>query len=163
MPTNHNEYLRVFELERESRIDEAGNLLNDLAVKNDANALIELGWRYSLEKSDPDIYWPGYDFSKSTLLIDQGRDKLLHLANAGDPESMRMLGYFYLGYLAPVKKDIPEAERWLLKSYESGCYIAANDLSVLYVGAYPDLARYWYEQALLHDCCVITPPDSPEQ
>lgn len=153
---DRDEYLKVFSLEREGNLVAAGKLLLDLAEAKDPHGLIELGVRYLLIPEEvPGYYCPGKNEELSQALIEQGRLEFERLAAVGDSEAMRMLGYFYLGLLGPVEKNIFLGERWLIKAFESGCYFAANDLATFYQGSDVEKAKYYYQEAEFHGCRVI--------
>ncbi len=149
-------YLSVFELEKKGASEEAYKLLVKLANENDPLATIELGLRYleadwdglGIKKLNPDP-------EKAKTLQNKGRKLLQDMAEKGDAEAMRMFGYTYLQLLGNFEKSIKLGEKWLVKSFESGCYFASNDLATFYQGSDIDKAKFYYQEAERHGCRVI--------
>ena len=147
---------KIWELEKEDKQDEAFELLERLSSNKDPLALIELGTRYiCCEGSKPPVKIIPKDEEKGNQLMNEGRAELEKLASSGDGEAMRMLSYTYLNLLGIFDKDIPLAEEWLLKSFDSGCYFSANDLHTFYMHSDKEKAKYYYDQASHHKCRVV--------
>jgi TPR repeat protein len=157
---DRDNYLNALDLERDGKLEEAGRQLHALADAGDPHALIELGARYYVDTDfDSSMFLPGKDLVRYQALTEKGRLAFLALAEAGDAEAMRMLGYYYLGLLGPVEKAPPAGEAWLLKAYEAGCHLAANDLSTYYLHTDRAEAKRWYQIAEAHGCRVIYSSD----
>ncbi len=149
-------YQKVFSLEDQGNIKEAGKILHGLSDGGDPMAMLELGWRYLLdEQSDSTCYTPGKSIECSRALIENGRVVFERLAGEGEAEAMRMLGYFYLGLLCPTEVNKALAVKWLLEAYKGGCHFAANDLSTYYLHIDPLESERWYRIAESHNCRVI--------
>ena len=153
-------YTSIFDLERKGELEQAYQLLMKLTEDKDPLATIELGTRY-LEADWKSIGVKELvsDPIKAELLLNEGRNLLVGMSQEGDAEAMRMLGYTYLGLLGVFERSITLGEKWLVKSFEAGCFFAANDLSVLYKGTNIEKARFYYEEAERHECRVIMDSD----
>ncbi len=66
-----------------------------------------------------------------------------------------MLAYLYLGLLGVYRRSVLKAEEYLIKSFESGCYFAANDLHTFYLGNDKEKSKYYYQEATRHDHVLI--------
>jgi len=135
-------------------LDEAFELLSKLAGNDDPLATIELGTRY-LEADWEGVKILDSDIEKARKLMDQGQTLLQSLANDGDAEAMRMLGYTYLGLLGVFDKSLSLGEEWLVRSFEAGCHFAANDLCTFYQGSDIEKAKYYYSEAERKGCRVV--------
>ena len=152
----YDSHLKVFDLEKEGKSREGFELLEELAEGNHPLALIELGTRYlSGVKYDLTEFGLEKDDAKARNLIEKGKNVLKKLADNGDGEAMRMLGYLYLGLLTDYEKSEEKGESYLLKSYESGCYVAANDLHSLYLHKDKEKSKHYYDEATRHGCRVV--------
>ena len=101
-------FTEVFELERDGKREEAFELLEKLTKERDAMALIELGCRYhSIDGQEPEPMAVEPDEAKSKRFLKEGKAILEDLAQNGDGEAMRMLGYVYLGLLGIYEKSVP--------------------------------------------------------
>lgn len=155
-PMDTLKYTEVFERERNGRRQEAFELLEQLAKDQDPMALIELGCRYySVDGQKPEPLSIEPDDAKSKFYLKEGKARLEELAQEGDSEAMRMLGYVYLGLLGIYEKSVQKGEAYLLASFERGCCFAANDLATFYQGSDIEKARYYYQEAEKHNCRVV--------
>ena len=146
----------VYELDREGMCDEAFELLEQLAKDQDPMALIELGCRYySVDGHVPEPLRIEQDEEKSKRYLSEGKLKLEELAQEGDAEAMRMLGYLHLGLLGIYERSVSEGEKYLLASFEAGCKFAANDLATFYQGTDVKKAKYYYQEAERSNCRVV--------
>lgn len=149
-------YLKVSELERAGKLEEALSFLKDLAIDNDPLALIELGNRYiTTEGYSPAVLPISNDPEQGKKLIEKGRRALEGLASEGDGEAMRMLGYFYLGRLCACERNVGAAEIQLLNAFQAGSYFAANDLHTFYLASNIEKSKYYYKEAERHKCRVV--------
>jgi TPR repeat protein len=153
---NLHRALEVTRLERDGDAAAADRMLRDLASDGDAMALIELGARHFAAVNR----WPSAQNVEpnpelGAQLITRGRTALEALASSGDAEAMRMLGYVYLGKLAPHPQDEVKAEQYLLNAFAAGCHFAANDLHMFYVDRDEAKARYYYEEASRLGCKAV--------
>lgn len=154
-------YWKVSELEKEGQTKEALTLLVKLADNKHPLALLELSIRYlSTEGYINPVEKIESDEDKSNSLALEAHNQLIKLSNEGDGEAMRVLATTYLNHWHPFipEKDINKAEQWLLKSYETGHYFAANDLAILCISKDINEAKYWYKEADKHNCRVIYDP-----
>lgn len=146
----------VYELEKDGKLREAFEHLEQLVLDRDPMALIELGCRYySVEGQKPELLTIKPDDEKSKKYLAEGKLKLEELARNGDAEAMRMLGYIYLGLLGIYERSISKGEEYLLASFESGCKFAANDLATFYQGSNKEKARFYYQEAERNSCRVV--------
>lgn len=146
----------VGDLDRAGDHDAAMALLTQLGAEKDPMALIELGCRYFSQ----DGCWPKVktfptNEQAGLKLMEEGRRELERLAQDGDGEAMRMLAYTHLGLLGVFEKDISRGEKLLLEAFEAGCYFAANDLHVLYLGSDDEKSKFHYNAAESHGCRVV--------
>ena len=149
-------YLKVSHLENEGKLHEGCALLEELAENRDPMALIELGTRYiTTEGYKPEVLEFEKDEEKGRKLINEGKLILEELSEENDGEAMRMLAYLYLNLLGIHEKSIKKGEHYFLKSYEAGCYFAANDLATFYQGSEIEKAKFYYKEAERHGCRVI--------
>lgn len=153
-PIDYTGYLSVFDLERIGNLEEAYELLVKLSNEKCPLATIELGTRY-LETNGEGVKKLTPDVEKAKALMNQGQQLLQTMAEEGDCEAMRMLGYTYLGLLGVFDKSLPLAEKWLVKSFQAGCFFAANDLCTFYQGSDIDKARFYYAEADRLGCRVV--------
>lgn len=151
------EYNKVSELERKGEIEKGFTLLQNLANDGHPLALLELGLRfYSTEGYVHPVKSLESNLKECEELLKKGKQGLEKEASLNDGEAMRMLAYTYLGFFSNyLEHDLEKAEEWLLKSYEAGCYFAANDLSTYYLGTDLAKAKFWYQEADKHNCRVI--------
>lgn len=153
---NNEKYLLISGLEKDGKAKEAFELLLSLAGEGHPLAMFDLSSRYySIEGCWPEPYPVEPDLEKSRVLAASGKLALERLAGAGNGEAMRMLGYYYLGHLAPCDRDMDEAELWLLRAFEAGCFVAANDLHTFYLGSDQEKSKHWYDQAEKHKCRLV--------
>src|SRR5688500_9504171 len=98
-------YLKVFDLERDGKLEDGYRLLVSLASEKHPLALVELGTRHiSTEGQSPPVLSLPPDPQKGKELIEEGKLALEELASKGDGEAMRMLAYLYLGLLGIYEK-----------------------------------------------------------
>lgn len=154
---DNEQYNSVSDLERDGKTEEGFRLLERLAQEEHPVALLDLSARYwSIEGYAHPVFSLKPDHAKSEELAKRAKKKLEEMVQDKDGEAMRMLAYTYLGHWGPyLEKSIEQAEQWLLKAYEAGCYFAANDLSSFYVNSDLEKAKYWYQEAERHNCRVI--------
>ncbi|MCG8669965.1 MAG: hypothetical protein MI867_11170 [Pseudomonadales bacterium] len=152
-----DKFQKVFELEEHNEFENAFALLSELAGKGYGLALLEMASRYhSPESYAKDIYPKSPDKRLSEEYASKAFKALHNESLIGNGESMRMLAYTYLGLSLPFyEKDLSVGEDLLLKAFEAGCYVAANDLSTFYLGKDIEKAKFWYKQADIHNCRVI--------
>ena len=156
-----SEYFKVSEMERSGKTEEGFLLLEKLAEEDDPLALLDLsaryysteGFAYPLKRIRPDE-------RKSEELAIKAKNRLTELANMGDGEAMRMLASIYLGHWHPVhRRSVEEAEKWLVRAYDAGCRVAANDLATFYQGSDIEKAKFYFQEAERHGCRVIQNDD----
>jgi TPR repeat protein len=70
----------------------------------------------------------------------------LPYAIAGNSDAQTQLSLLYQLGLG-VKRDVLEAERWLLKATEQNNPLAWNNLGTLYVSQLPELRNHWNDAA----------------
>lgn len=68
---------------------------------------------------------------------------------------MRMLGYLHLNLLGIHEESLIQGEHYLLRSYDAGCFFAANDLFMFYLGKNNEKSRFYYQEATRHECRVV--------
>ena len=149
-------YLKVFDLERDGKLEDGYRLLVSLTNESHPLALVELGTRHiSTEGRSPPVLSIAQDPQKGRELIEKGKLVLEDLASKGDGEGMRMLAYLHLGLLGIYEKSIEKAETLLLNAFEAGCYFAANDLHTFYLGSDKEKSKHYYKEAERHRCRVV--------
>lgn len=151
------EYFKVLDMEQSGELEEAFQLLKNLAEAEHPLALLDLSLRYfSTEGYSHPVNQIESDDAKSDELAVKAKYRLEELANAGDGEAMRLLASTYFGHWHPIhEKSIEKAENWLLRAYEAKCYFAANDLATFYQGSNIEKAKFYYQEAERHSCRVV--------
>lgn len=150
-------FFKALDLEKEGQFAQAEELLCHLAEEENPFALFELANRYRPDVEISGPFWRpdkcdmriAEDYAAKAIGVLQG------LVAQGNAEAMRYLGNVYCGHYWPEYKNLDLVEPLWLKSFEGGCFFAANDLFVLYQGRDHEKATYWYHQAEIHNCRVV--------